>query len=201
MRTNFVLIDYENVQPTSLASLNVEHFRVMLFVGANQAKIPFEVASAMQVLGERASYIKIAGNGANALDFHIAFYIGELAAKDPSAYFHVISKDAGFDPLMQHLKTRRISVLRSRSIDDIPLIKVTNTKSLPERVSVVIANLRQRGTSKPRAVGTLSSTVASLFQKQLAESELEELLAELQNRGVVVLNGSKVSYALPEDDA
>lgn len=201
MRTNFVLIDYENVQPTSLASLNVEHFRVMLFVGANQAKIPFEVASAMQVLGERASYIKIAGNGANALDFHIAFYIGELAAKDPSAYFHVISKDAGFDPLMQHLKARRISVLRSRSIDDIPLIKVTNTKSLPERVSVVIANLRQRGTSKPRAVGTLSSTVASLFQKQLAESELEELLAELQNRGVVVLNGSKVSYALPEDDA
>ncbi len=201
MRTNFVLIDYENVQPTSLASLNVEHFRVLLFVGANQAKIPFEVASAMQVLGERASYIKIAGNGANALDFHIAFYIGELAAKDPSAYFHVISKDAGFDPLMQHLKTRRISVLRSRSIDDIPLIKVTNTKSLPERVSVVIANLRQRGTSKPRAVGTLSSTVASLFQKQLAESELEELLAELQNRGVVVLNGSKVSYALPEDDA
>ncbi len=201
MRTNFVLIDYENVQPTSLASLNVEHFRVLLFVGANQAKIPFEVASAMQVLGERASYIKIAGNGANALDFHIAFYIGELAAKDPSAYFHVISKDAGFDPLMQHLKARRISVLRSRSIDDIPLIKVTNTKSLPERVSVVIANLRQRGTSKPRAVGTLSSTVASLFQKQLAESELEELLAELQNRGVVVLNGSKVSYALPEDDA
>ena len=201
MRTNFVLVDYENVQPASLASLNAEHFRVMVFVGANQAKIPFELASAMQVLGERATYIKIVGNGANALDFHIAFYIGELAAKDPLAYFHVISKDTGFDPLIQHLKARKIRVLRSKSIDEIPLLKVTNTMSLPERVSVVIANLRQRGASKPRTVSTLSSTVASLFQKQLAESELEELLAELQNRGVVVVNGSKVSYALPEGDA
>jgi hypothetical protein len=52
----------------------------------------------MQALGAKAQYVKISGNGSNALDFHIAFYIGHLGAVDPTAYFHIISKDAGFDP-------------------------------------------------------------------------------------------------------
>lgn len=202
MRANYVLIDYENVQPDSLACLNAaEHFKVLLFVGANQAKLPFEVAAAMQQLGGRAEYVKISGNGSNALDFHIAFYIGELASKDPAGYFHVISKDAGFDPLIQHLKSRKIIARRFKSLEDIPRLKAANTKSLPDKIAVVVANLRQRGASKPRAMSTLSSTVASLFQKQLSEDELSELLAALQSQGIVSVSGTKVSYALPESDA
>jgi hypothetical protein len=37
MRINYVLIDFENVQPESLAVLQHEHFKVMVFVGTNQA--------------------------------------------------------------------------------------------------------------------------------------------------------------------
>jgi hypothetical protein len=201
MRTNYILIDYENVQPESLSGLNAEHFKVLLFVGSNQTKLPFEVAAAMQQLGSRAQYIKMSGHGSNALDFHIAFYIGELASKDPSALFHIISKDTGFDPLVQHLKSRKISALRSKSLEEIPSLKAANTALILNRVALVVANLRQRGTSKPRAISTLSSTVASLFQKQLTEAELSDLLAELQNQGIVVVSGNKVSYNLPEGDA
>ena len=78
MRTNYVLIDYENVQPDSLNGLDADHYKVLLFVGASQGKLTFEVAEAMQRLGARAQYVKIAGNGSNALDFHIAFYVGEV---------------------------------------------------------------------------------------------------------------------------
>jgi hypothetical protein len=199
VRTNFVLIDYENVQPESLAGLDAEHFKVLLFVGASQSKLTFEVVAAMQALGGRAQYIKIAGNGSNALDFHIAFYIGQLSFSDPTAYFHIISKDTGFDPLVQHLKAKKISVVRSKTIEEIPLLKPANTKTLPEKVAVALANLKQRGASKPRTVKTLSSTISSLFQKQLAEEELEALLAELQSLGYVAVNESKVTYALPGD--
>lgn len=76
MKTNYVLIDYENVQPEAMAVLGQEHFKVIVFVGANQTKVTFEVASALQKFGDRAEYIKITGNGSNALDFHIAYYIG-----------------------------------------------------------------------------------------------------------------------------
>ena len=64
----------------------------------------------------------------------------------------------------------------------------------------MVANLQQRGASKPRTVKTLSSTIASLFQKQLTETELNELLDALKAQGIVAVNGTKISYALPESD-
>jgi hypothetical protein len=197
MRINYVLIDLENVQPASLAGLDAEFFKVLIFVGASQTKIPFELASVAQGLGERAAYIKIAGNGTNALDFHIAYYIGRLAQQDPTAYFHIISKDTGFDPLVQHLKSQKIGATRSKDVSDIPLLKAANSKTLQEKAAVVVCNLKQRGASKPRTVKTLSSTIASLFQKQLPGEELTLLLAELQSSGAITITENKVSYALP----
>lgn len=169
MRTNYVLIDYENVQPSALSVLEKEHFKVIVFVGANQAKVTFDVAAQLQRLGSSASYVKISGNGPNALDFHIAYYIGHLAAAEPDAYFHIISKDTGFDPLIAHLKAKKIFACRSKDIGDIPIVKAANSKTQPEKIAVVVANLKQRGASKPRTVKTLSSTISSLFQKALAE--------------------------------
>ena len=127
MKTNYVLIDYENVQPEAMAVLNEEHFKVIVFVGANQTKVSFEVASALQQMGTRAEYVRISGNGSNALDFHIAFYIGQLAAQEPEAYFHIVSKDTGFDPLIQHLKARKILACRSKDVTEIPIVKAAHS--------------------------------------------------------------------------
>ncbi|KYP10850.1 MAG: hypothetical protein A0129_10490 [Limnobacter sp. CACIAM 66H1] len=197
MRTNYVLIDYENVQPEAMAVLSKEHFKVIVFVGANQAKVTFEVASALQQMGERAEYIKISGNGSNALDFHIAYYIGLLASKEPEAYFHIVSKDTGFDPLINHLKGKKILACRSKDVTDIPIVKASNSKSPSEKIAVIIADLKRRGASKPRAVKTLTSTISNMFQKQLSDEELQSLLLELQTKGIVSIAGTKVSYELP----
>ncbi len=66
MRKNIVLIDFESVQPASMRVLAADHFRVNVFVGATQNKLPFDLVTAMQRLGERADYIKIVGSGPNA---------------------------------------------------------------------------------------------------------------------------------------
>jgi len=196
MKINYVLIDYENVQPAALEILNKEHFKVIVFVGANQTKVTFDVASALQGMGERADYIKISGNGPNALDFHLAFYIGQLSTQNPESYFHIISKETGFDPLIEHLKSKKIFVCRSKDITDIPMLKVANSKTSHEKFSSIVSDLKRRGTSRPRTVKTLSSTINSIFQKQLPEHELVELLDELQKQNIVNINGTKVSYAL-----
>lgn len=197
MRTNYILIDYENVQPKTLAAIKSDQpFKVYLFVGASQAKVSFDVVEAMQVLGESAHYIKIAGNGPNALDFHIAYYIGRLAASDPNCFFHIISKDTGFDPLIAHLKTQKIFACRSKDVADIPILKAANSKTLAEKLEVVLHNLRQRGAGRPRTVKTLSGTIESLFQKQLGAEELEGILAALKENGQVLVDGKKVTYNL-----
>ena len=123
MKTNYVLIDFENVQPAAIAALDAEHFHIIVFCGANQTKVGLDLATVMQRMGPRAQYLHISGNGSNALDFHIAFYIGELASRDPGAFFHIISKDTGFDPLIAHLKTRKILSARSKTISDMPIFK------------------------------------------------------------------------------
>ncbi|MCK9195150.1 MAG: PIN domain-containing protein [Nevskia sp.] len=197
MRTNYIFIDYENVQPQELAKLDAEHFKVFLFVGANQAKLSFELAISMQKLGERAEYVKIAGNGPNALDFHIAFYVGRLVAQDPVGYFHIISKDAGFDPLIQHLKDKKIASTRFKSVDEIPLLKVANSKSLSEKVTAVLADLKRRGDAKPGTVKALFNTINALFQKQLGEEDLSSLIAELQSSGYITIQENKVTYKDP----
>jgi len=109
MPTNHVLIDYENLQPELLEALDLPHFRVMVFLGANQTKVPVELAALLQRLGTRAQYLRISGAGRNALDFHIAFYLGELLAKEPDTVFHIIAVDGGYDPLLQHLRERNVS--------------------------------------------------------------------------------------------
>jgi len=196
VRKNFVLIDFENVNPTSLTGLDGDHFEIMVFVGAHQSKVPFELVNSLQRFGERARYIKIAGNGRNALDFHIAYYVGELAAQHPTAYFHIISKDTGFDPLIQHLKSRKVLCCRSPRIDDIPLIKAADIKSPNERAQMLIAKLQLPKATKPRTSKTLSSTIAAFFQKQLADEEIAAVITAMQGLGFLTIVDGKISYTL-----
>lgn len=197
MRTNYVLIDYESVQPDSLAVIDQEQFKTFVFIGANQTKVPTEFAATLQRMGHRAEYVRISGNGPNALDFHIAFYIGQLAAADPKGFFHVISRDTGFDPLIQHLKARKIFAGRVKSIDEIPLVRTNGAMTQESKLESIVARLQQMKAAKPRTVKTLSSTIDALFQKQVPEKEIEALIRTLEKRGLVTIEDKKVSYTLP----
>ena len=191
------MIDYENVQPKNLAILNGHPVKVIVFVGANQAKVPFDLASSLQALGGNAEYIKIGGNGSNALDFHIAFYIGQLAERDPDAYFHIISKDTGFDPLIKHLRSRKIITHRKKDLAEIPLLRIANATSTAEKIAAIVKSLSTRGHARPRKVKTLANTINSLFMKTLEESELMSLIEQLCRQQYVVVDGGNVSYKLP----
>jgi hypothetical protein len=194
MRTNYVLIDYENVQPKDVALLHGHAFKVLVFTGANQTKVPLDLVKTLQPMGENADYILISGNGKNALDLHIAYYLGDLANKDPEGYYHVISKDTGFDPLIAHLKSRGIYAQRSSALCDIPILGFTAPKTVDERVDAVIKNLESRGNSRPRKIKTLASTIHALFLKKLEQSEVDGLVAALEKRGKIVAADGKVSY-------
>lgn len=170
---------------------------MIVFVGATQNKIPFDIANALQRLGNKAEYVKISGNGSNALDFHIALYIGQLVSADPAAFFHIISNDTGFDPLIRHLKDKKVLAARSKAIAEIPLFKTSNSRTLEEKLLVVLTKLRQLGSSKPHTVKTLSSSIASLFQKQLNDEECAALVQECKAKGWIGVANEKVSYTLP----
>jgi len=194
MRTNIVLIDSENVKPESIEKLKLEHFRVIVFVGANQKRIDFSAAAAVQSLGSNGSYVQVVGNGPNALDFHIAYYIGRLAVAYPDAYFHIISRDKGFDPLIKHLKEQKIFCSRSASIMDIPLVK--STEYLPPEA--LAADFYEKRLiplkSRPATIKTLQHAILSHFYKLLSPEDVGSVIEALTEAGHIVINGTKVAY-------
>ncbi|MGK9065626.1 PIN domain-containing protein [Stutzerimonas chloritidismutans] len=226
MRANYVLIDYENVQASSLERLIEPHFHLRVFLGPNNTRLPTELAVAVHRLRERADYILLDTPGANALDFHIAYYLGQLASADPTGFFHIISRDKGFDPLLKHLKNRGISALRSASIEDMPCFKALCKASVqPDRalvavthepkpqpvqktlikepvsndlvVKAVIADLIGRKASKPKTIKTLLSTIHSKVGKSTPIEKVESIYATLRQHGYVKESGKNVSYSLP----
>ena len=112
MSHHFVLSDYENVQFTDAGGFKPGDCRIRVFIGQNQMNVPVELVKALLPFGPDADLLRISGTGPNALDFHIAFYIGRWATEFPGSSFTIISKDTGFDPLIRHLATLNISCKR-----------------------------------------------------------------------------------------
>ena len=193
----YVLVDFENVQPKNLEILKEHPFRVLVFIGSNQAKLPRHVVAPMQALGEKAKYVEIAGSGPNALDFHIAYYIGELATREPDAHFHIVSRDKGFDPLILYLRNRKkIHIRRETDLAEIPELRIPDTTSRDEQIDAIVKNLRQRGHSRPRKVKTLQNTINTLFTKKLDQAELDAITDELRKRNLIEVKQNNVSYRL-----
>ena len=119
MKPTFILVDFENVQPKNMGLLQGGAYKIRVFVGAKQNKISLDTARALQTFGADAEYVQIESSGKNALDFHIAYHLGQLAAKNGDASFIVISKDTGFDPLILHLRSQKITCQRVDAISDI----------------------------------------------------------------------------------
>jgi hypothetical protein len=179
-------------------------------VGATQTKLPIKIVSAVQRMGDRAEYVVISGTGPNALDFHIAFYIGQYAAKEPTASFNIISKDAGFDPLIEHLKTKNISAVRcgsikemltpasrSASIQKMPQAKTGGTSISEDRARIFADSLRQPKSTKPRSDKTLGRAIGAFFGKQkLTEAEVSAVVAAMQKAGHASIAEGKVTYSL-----
>ncbi len=198
MATHYVLIDYENVQPKNLAALKDDakgrSFRVIVFVGANQGKIPKDLVFEMQSFGSDADYIEITGSGKNALDFHIAYYLGKFAHNGSEDHFHVVSRDTGFDPLIRHLQASGIHVERRKGLFEIPWLEVAETDPFAEQIDKIVQNFDLQGKSRPRKVRTVKTTINNLFGKSLSDEQLESLVQGLKGRNYIAVEGERVKY-------
>ncbi|WP_374402647.1 PIN domain-containing protein [Niveibacterium sp.] len=213
-----LLVDYENIQDLSLLKrLLATAFEVRVFVGANQTKIPVDVVKTAQRFGERLGWVQIDGHGKNALDFHIAYTLGLLVAESKSRGLYVLSRDTGFDPLLQYLVKRGIPCRRVSSVDDwssiarpaspspqptIPRATDELSESPPpptsrQGVSMTDVQLFINGIpprNRPKTPKTLAAHLASHFKKQASGADFSAIVTELAHRSVIVINGNSLSY-------
>lgn len=106
-----VLVDLENVQPPAalLDTLAPGFADAWIFHGPHQEKLSKTFKT---MIGERATLVPITRTGNNALDFHLSFYLGYVAAKHPDARLVVVANDKGYEPMIEHAVSLGFEVRR-----------------------------------------------------------------------------------------
>lgn len=119
MQTHYIFVDYENTQPGNIGLIHEhqQNIQIKIYLGRHQNMIPLALARAMHVLGERAEYIQLDSSRRNAIDFNIAFQLGELAIQHPDSKFSILSNDPGFDAIVESLKSKGITCARYADIE------------------------------------------------------------------------------------
>lgn len=106
-----VLVDLENVQPpvALLDELAPGFADAWIFHGPHQQKLSQTFKT---MIGDRATLVPITRTGNNALDFHLSFYLGYVAAKHPDARLVVVANDKGYEPMIEHAVSLGFEVRR-----------------------------------------------------------------------------------------
>jgi hypothetical protein len=223
MAESVLLVDYENIGKVDLGAIPAG-VRVPFFFGASQRSVPTEFLKAALRLGERFVPIDIEGQGKNALDFHIAFYLGEYLALAPQSACVILSRDKGFDPLIKHLIKRGFAVRRANSIVEAlgsrppPAAAPRGASAArpaaarPAAARLAAARLAAQGDGgallaealqllagtqkirRPRKRKGLIAVLDSHFSKKVPESELQGLVDKLITRGELSESNGAITY-------
>jgi hypothetical protein len=209
--TNHVFVDFENVQQVDFSLIGQKTVSFTLLVGARQ-KVQADLVEILMQNASSVHFVRLTTSGRNALDFALAYYIGRSAVTDPTGHFHIISKDTGFDPLVEHLRSRHIHAHRHDDFSKLTFgspgkskptapkesetrAKKTKTLNPPAKASPkkpapsphplqdrAIAHLRKQGAKKPKKKKTLVSDLMS-FLKPAPEADVLKLVESLQDAG------------------
>ena len=109
---NHVFVDFENVQDIDLSIIGSKTVHFTLLMGARQTKLDAALVEKLLRHAVNVELVRLQSSGRNALDFALTYYVGRAVAADPVGYFHIVSKDGGFDPLIEHLRSKHIRIRR-----------------------------------------------------------------------------------------
>jgi PIN domain len=196
-----LLVDYENVSKVDLGAIPAG-VRVPFFFGATQKKVSTEFLRDALKLGPLFELINVEGQGKNALDFHIAFYLGEYLARDRDTQCVILSKDTGFDPLIGHLKKRGFNVRRTATLAgafpsrESPARKASTPPRTAEepwqRASTWLAGLQPN--RRPRKRRGLVASLHSHLSKKVPEAQIEQIVDRMIAEGRLSESNGVLSY-------
>lgn len=180
---NHVFVDFENVHQVDLTLIGAKMVCFTLMVGAKQKKLDTDLVGKLLEHSASVNMVKLSSSGKNALDFSLAYYLGRAALTDPTAYFHIIAKDTGYDPLITHLRERNIKVRRHANCADLTFTWLG--KALPEEpesankaVAKKAAKKAAKKTTVKKAVAKKAATKKATKKKQ---TSLEDWVKKVHN--------------------
>lgn len=158
-RLNHVFVDFENVRMVDLDLIGLHAFKFMIFLGPQQTKLEVDLVERLMDHASLIRLIRLGSAGKNALDFTLAYYVGAAVSEDEKGFFHIISKDKGYDPMIEHLLSKKVRISRH---DDF-----TSLRSLGEKIQKTALSLEAKA-----AVTTESKLGSERISLQLSDEDL-----------------------------
>jgi len=110
----YLLIDYASFRPDDLDAFDSADWQVKMFVGTSEQDLEVAKVSVLQRFGAGLEYLRVDGGGPAAVDLHMAFCLGRLAAASQQVTFWVLPAGRAFDTLLRHLDRQGIDCRRLR---------------------------------------------------------------------------------------
>lgn len=167
---NHVFVDFENVHQVDLSLIGAKSVGFTLMVGAKQTKLDSDLVEKLMAHSSSVQLVKLKSSGQNALDFALAYYLGRAVLADPTGYFHIVSKDGGFDPLIDHLRARHIQVHRHASCAEL-------TFSWPGKRAAVIEPIMEK--TVPKKVAAKNAAKKTVAKKVAAQTVATKKMSTL----------------------
>lgn len=116
------LVDYENVNLSGMIGIEnlEEKDHVVVFLGNNTGAIPFEWHIRIMDSKAQVKYIKCGKVSKNYLDFQLATFCGYIMAGLEHEKIYVVSKDKGFDSIVDFWTENKedVQIARIEAIDE-----------------------------------------------------------------------------------
>ncbi len=210
---NHVFVDFENVKRIEVAVLGGKHLRLHLFLGPQNKKLDVEVVEKLLENAQAVELIRSTTLGKNALDFVLAYHLGQAVLTDPKAHFHIVSKDTGFDALVELLKSRHVKVKRhgdwsalnfqsapkpvAAAVSPVPAApkspaapKLPAKPALSEEAEKLLENFRKTPKNRPKKEKTMISHTSAFFGKDKPDSEAKakKVMEELKKAKLIAVD-------------
>jgi len=112
------LIDYENTGVKGLVGIEQlkEDDLIIIFYGPKTGAVPFDEHVKICQAASQVKYIKTTKTAKNYLDFQLTTYLGYLVGQTDVKEYYVISKDSGYDSVIDFWKKWGIRIVRKENI-------------------------------------------------------------------------------------
>jgi hypothetical protein len=200
---NHVFVDFENVHRVDASMIGAQGFHFTLFLGAKQTKISADLVEKLMQHANSVQLIRLSASGRNAVDFCLAYYIGRAVITDPTGCYHIVSKDSGFDPLIEHLRSRNIHAQRHHDFTTLHTTRTAAAKAAPcvpsapavDTFTRVLEHLRRNVSNRPRRKKTLIRHLLTVVGKSANEPQVIALIEKLSRDGHLTIGDKEaVTY-------
>ena len=179
-KKHLYLVDFENTNKDGLYGLDTlnENDHVIIFFGSHDKTVPIDCHKMIMNTKAIVNEMQMDKTDKNYLDFQLATYCGYLIGTHEYLDVTVVSKDTGFDSLVDFWRKRQVSIRRITSIIPLPKEEKKSTiqvivqnpepkKKEPPKVQVKVAT--QKATQK---VTDVPESIRRKVRKAVAELKL-----------------------------